>query len=230
MVRPAAKAKTLTSAVGSECGPHAPPLRGSLPPEGAGPALGRPGGWPFGSHAPPLRGSRVAVSSLVERRPLISNKVLVRHLQRGFTLLELMVVIAVIALATATVSLALPDSNRDRLETEALRLSALLESARAQSRTSGVPVYWRTTENGFEFLGLSSYKDAPNPLAGTRTWLQADTRAQVVTPTATANLVLGPEPLITAQRLQLRLGAQTLTLATDGLGPFTVTPGTGTPP
>ena len=161
---------------------------------------------------------------------MISNKVLVRHLQRGFTLLELMVVIAVIALATATVSLALPDSNRDRLETEALRLSALLESARAQSRTSGVPVYWRTTENGFEFLGLSSYKDAPNPLAGTRTWLQADTRAQVVTPTATANLVLGPEPLITAQRLQLRLGAQTLTLATDGLGPFTVTPGTGTPP
>ena len=26
--------------------PHAPPLRGSLPPEGAGPALGRPGDRP----------------------------------------------------------------------------------------------------------------------------------------------------------------------------------------
>lgn len=147
----------------------------------------------------------------------------VRCAQRGFTLLELMVVVAVIALATATVSLALPDSNRDRLETEALRLSALLESARAQSRTSGVPVYWRATASGFEFLGLSASKDAPNPLAGTRDWLQADTRAQITQPADVATLVLGPEPLITAQRLRLSLGAQTLTLATDGLGPFAVT-------
>lgn len=153
-----------------------------------------------------------------------------RRSQLGFTLLELMVVVAIIALATATVSLALPDSNRGRLETEALRLSALLESARAQSRTSGVPVYWRTTANGFEFLGLSSQKDAPNPLAGTRTWLQADTRAQVVAPVDTASLVLGPEPLIAAQRLQLQLGEQTLTLATDGLGPFAVATGSGATP
>jgi general secretion pathway protein H len=150
-----------------------------------------------------------------------------RRIQQGFTLLELMVVVAIIALATATVSLALPDSNRDRLETEALRLSALLESARAQSRTSGVPVYWRSTSEGFEFLGLSTRKDAPNPLAGTRSWLQADTRAQVVLPADTANLVLGPEPLISAQRLQLQLGTQTWTRATDGLGPFAVAPGVG---
>ncbi|WP_372660668.1 RecQ family ATP-dependent DNA helicase [Hydrogenophaga sp.] len=34
-------------------GPHAPPLRGSLPPEGAGPALGRPGGRPDDPDAAP---------------------------------------------------------------------------------------------------------------------------------------------------------------------------------
>ncbi|WP_197508898.1 prepilin-type N-terminal cleavage/methylation domain-containing protein [Hydrogenophaga crassostreae] len=153
-----------------------------------------------------------------------------RQTQQGFTLLELMVVIAIIALATATVSLALPDSNRDRLETEALRLSALLESARAQSRTSGVPVYWRATPEGFEFDGLSSRKEAPNPLAGMRAWLQADTQAEVIQPADTANLVLGPEPLITAQRVQLQLGSQSLVLATDGLGPFTVAPPTDAQP
>ncbi len=38
-------------------GPHAPPLRGSLPPEGAGPALGRPGGGAVDPHAPLPRGS-----------------------------------------------------------------------------------------------------------------------------------------------------------------------------
>jgi nitrite reductase (NADH) small subunit len=35
--------------------PHAPPLRGSLPPEGVGPALGRPGGSPADPHAALLR-------------------------------------------------------------------------------------------------------------------------------------------------------------------------------
>ncbi len=35
--------------------PHAPPLRGSLPPERAEPALGRPGGRLGDPHAPPLR-------------------------------------------------------------------------------------------------------------------------------------------------------------------------------
>jgi len=35
-------------------------------------------------------------------------------------------------------------------------------------------------------------------------------------------VVLGPEPLIGAQRIVLRLGDQRLTLATDGIGPFTV--------
>ena len=147
-----------------------------------------------------------------------------RHGNRGFTLLELMVVVAIIALATAAVSLTLPDSDSSRLETEALRLSALLESARAQSRTSGVPVYWHTTSTGFEFVGLSSRKEAPNPLAGMRDWLQATTRARVVQPDNAAELVLGPEPLIAAQSLQLQLGTQTLSLTTDGLAPFAVSP------
>ncbi|PKO41977.1 MAG: aminoacetone oxidase family FAD-binding enzyme [Betaproteobacteria bacterium HGW-Betaproteobacteria-3] len=39
-----------------ETNPHAPPLRGSLPPEGAHFTLGRPGGE-TNPHAPPLRGS-----------------------------------------------------------------------------------------------------------------------------------------------------------------------------
>ena len=35
-------------------------------------------------------------------------------------------------------------------------------------------------------------------------------------------VVLGPEPMIGAQRIVLRLDAQRLVLATDGLGPFVV--------
>jgi general secretion pathway protein H len=141
---------------------------------------------------------------------------------RGFTLLELLVVLAIVALATAGATLALRDSSATRLEREALRLSAMLESARAQSRTSGIPVVWRTAPQGFEFLGLRPREEDPDSLAGPRSWLDPQTRAQIVRPVNAASLVLGPEPLIAAQRVVLLLGERQLTLATDGLAPFAV--------
>lgn len=140
----------------------------------------------------------------------------------GFTLLELMVVVAIVALATAGATLALRDSSATRLEREGLRLSALLESARAQSRTSGVPVVWRTRPQGFEFVGVQPRQDARDSLAGPRRWLDPDTQAEVTQPVGVQTLVLGPEPLIAAQRLVLQQGERRLTLGTDGLSPFAV--------
>ncbi|HMT17930.1 MAG TPA: prepilin-type N-terminal cleavage/methylation domain-containing protein, partial [Ottowia sp.] len=57
---------------------------------------------------------------------------------RGFTLIELMVVMAIVAIGAALASLALPDSDSRTLAREGERLAALLESARAQSRAAGV--------------------------------------------------------------------------------------------
>lgn len=74
---------------------------------------------------------------------------------RGFTLIELMVVVAIIAIGSAGVMFALRDSAATQLEREGLRLAALLESARAQSRASGEAVRWRTVEGGFRFEGGS---------------------------------------------------------------------------
>lgn len=142
--------------------------------------------------------------------------------QRGFTLLELMLVLAIVALATAGATLALRDSSATQLEREALRLSALLESARAQSRSSGAPVVWRVRPQGFEFVGVAPRRDARDSLAEPRTWLDPQTRAEIVRPSGAQVLVLGPEPLIAAQRLVLRLGERSLTLETDGLAPFAV--------
>lgn len=148
-----------------------------------------------------------------------------RPLQRGFTLLEIMVVVAIIALATASVTLALRDDSGTRLEREAMRLSALIESARAQSRTSGLPVVWRVRPGGFEFVGLPAPREGVRPAGvsdGPQRWLNDDISAQVLQPPGANSLVLGPEPLVPAQRVLLGLGERRLVLATDGLGPFVV--------
>lgn len=133
----------------------------------------------------------------------------------GFTLVELMVVLAIIALGTALTTLALPDSGRDALARDAERLAALLESARARSRVTGVPVRWRTRGDGFVFEGLpASIPAMPN------NWLDANTVAVGNTP-----VLLGPDPIIGAQAIILRRqGSNTapLRVATDGLRPFGV--------
>src|SRR4051812_25677587 len=90
---------------------------------------------------------------------------------RGFTLVELLVVVAIVAIATVGVSFALRDSQATQIEREAQRLAALLESARAQSRASGVAVRWRATEGGFRFDGL-----APGTLP--EGWLASGTQVQ----------------------------------------------------
>lgn len=131
----------------------------------------------------------------------------------GFTLLELLVVVAIIAIASAGVTLALRDTTQTRLERDAVRLAALLESARAQSRSSGVPVRWRALGQGFVFDGLP-----PNALPSA--WLSEDTRAASAEP-----VLLGPEPVITAQAITLLSRddpQRTLLVVSDGVRPFTV--------
>ena len=132
---------------------------------------------------------------------------------RGFTLLELLVVISIIAIASAGVAFAMRDARGAELEREAQRLGALLEAARAQSRASGVPVRWRGTEGGFRFEGVP-------PKTLPENWLGTDTAVQ-----GTAVLMLGPEPIIGRQSVMLGSisdPSRTLRLATDGLRPFSV--------
>ena len=132
----------------------------------------------------------------------------------GFTLLELLVVLSIMALATVGVGLSMRDGTQAQLERDAERLAALLESARAQSRASGVPVRWLALPEGFRFDGLPSQHPLP-----TR-WLDPSTGVR-----GPGHLVLGSEPLIGPQQVILTQSGHpehALRVATDGLRPFAV--------
>ncbi len=136
-----------------------------------------------------------------------------RRPARGFTMIELLVVVAIIAIGSAGVVFAIRDSAATQLEREALRLAALLEAARAQSRASGQPVRWQPVDGSFRFEG-----GAAGSLP--QGWLSAGVQVQ-----GTPVLVLGPEPVIGPQGVVLRSPAapdRPLRIATDGLRPFRV--------
>lgn len=137
----------------------------------------------------------------------------------GFTLIELLVVIALIAIGTATVSFSLRDTSQTLLERDAERLASLLESARARSRSSGVPVQWRPAlENkdpgnapvAFVFDGLP-------PQALPTAWLSPQTQVA-----ANSLLRLGPDPIIGPQSVRLSSQNFQLWVSTDGIQPFRV--------
>ena len=134
----------------------------------------------------------------------------------GFTLIELLVVIALIAIGTAAVSFSLRDSAQTLLERDAERLSALLESARARSRSSGVPVRWypitEASNNATSPPASFVFEGLP-PQTLPTTWLS---------PATNSMLSLGPDPIIGPQSVMLRSQNFQLWVSTDGIQAFRV--------
>lgn len=133
---------------------------------------------------------------------------------------------AIVAVAMAVVSLAIRDPVADRLERDAARLVALLESARAEARSASIDVRWVPAREGmdtpFRFVGLLAGPSLPTQ------WMDERVRAQVV---GSNNVVLGPEPILPAQRIVLSLESQRLEITSDGLSAFAIAavPAPGTP-
>lgn len=79
----------------------------------------------------------------------------------GFTLVELLVVMVIMALALSGASLALRADDARRLTGEAERLALLLQLAREESRIGGAPLAWVATPQGYAFERRELFRDGP---------------------------------------------------------------------
>jgi general secretion pathway protein H len=143
--------------------------------------------------------------------------------QRGLTLLELLVVLAIIAISSAGVALAMRDNSQTQLERESQRLIAKLEAARVQSRAQGLPLVWHATASGFV---IETPVAGSGFVAQSENWLSADMSIGISAGMKT--ITLGPEPIIPPATITLsKTSGQTsgakpinLRIGTDGLQPF----------
>ncbi|MES1938958.1 general secretion pathway protein H [Salinisphaera sp. T5B8] len=95
-----------------------------------------------------------------------------RGQQRGFTLIEVLVVALIIGVVLAFVSLSInPTGPADRLDTEAQRLNALLEAAADDAILYGRELGLDITRGGYRFLRLGD--DGWQPLNAPDTPLRA---------------------------------------------------------
>lgn len=81
---------------------------------------------------------------------LSRSRIAARRAERGFTLVELMIVITIIGLASAAAVLAMPDP-RGRLVDEGARFATRVRAARDAAVISGRPVSVWVTPGGYGF-------------------------------------------------------------------------------
>src|SRR3546814_117533 len=122
--------------------------------------------------------------------------------QEGFTLLEIMVVLLIIGIATTMAGVSAFGNNSARtLRQDASRLAHLFTAAQAEARASGQPITWTYDVNGYRFARLPRRLVLPARMA---------MRAQPVRDMAIgAHTALRPRDWITSDAMAVRIEPDT---------------------
>ena len=149
--------------------------------------------------------------------------------QRGFTLLELLVVLVIVGIMLGAVSFSTMQSSRQRLLTDAQRIALLLQLAREEAIVRNRPTAFEANQNSYHFLIRNDNKwDLLNDLDMLRerdfsfspTLLSMTPAAR--TDTNELRIVFGREPVDKPFVLDLTVGEDHVAIKADGIGHFAV--------
>lgn len=132
--------------------------------------------------------------------------------QKGFTLIELMVVLIIVGIASAAVSISIKPDPQQRLRKDANRLVQLLQIAQAEAQVDGRPITLESDGKGFHFSrrsdqGFGFDHFTQDPHLHPRTW---ETPALKISVTPKQRVILNGEWFNPPIQLALSDGRNTL--------------------
>ena len=142
----------------------------------------------------------------------------------GFTLIEVLVVVTIIARLVSLVAVKLAPDARQSLGDEGAQLAALLTHARHEAIATGAPLAWQRTAAGYQFLQRGPDRKwqpmADDPSLRARTLPTGVSFASIETP-ATASrgsqtVILLPTGIADPFRITLMLGEHRVRVTSDG--------------
>lgn len=155
--------------------------------------------------------------------------------RRGFTLIEILVVLLIMSLLVGLVSAITRPDDRALLRVEAERLAQLLDLAAAESRLTGKSIAWTTDGSDYRFwrfqedAGWFEIRDS-DPLRArslpqdiTISGLQVET----LRPQGVMRLEFTPYGTTLAFNVEISLGAERYTIAASPVGDVRVLPDEG---
>ncbi len=147
----------------------------------------------------------------------------------GFTLLELLVVLVIMGIMLGAVSLNAVQSVHQRLQTDAQRVSLLLQLAREEAIVRNRQTAFEVLEQGYQFLVLNDNKWEKitdlDTLRG-RPFTFPETQVSILSAdpvrSETLRIVFGREPVSRPFTMILRVGNDQVAINADGVGHFVV--------
>lgn len=148
--------------------------------------------------------------------------------QRGFTLLELLVVLVIAGLMLGAVTFNAMPSERQRLQGDVQRIALLMQLARDEAIVRNQPVAFEADTFGYRFLVREERVWVPlkDELLRERAFVLAPVQLALTPQSANndANLriVFGREPVDKPFDLAIRAADSSVVLHADGIGHFSV--------